>query len=251
MPGTGGGRVRSCLKNRCHAVSIGTSTTTRQRCGFAAHPVRTALPRRMPAHARRCTEAGDSSEGERRRRPKVTGSNPVRPPLDSSEGEHRSSTPSVAGSTPAPNTMTCHVMTPEREFHTRTRPARRAVLRCAPACRHVGRRSRSVAGPASSRRADRFATHATALHRGACVRTASPRRQRARSAAALPGPCPPSSRGSSRTASRVAARCVRTAAAGTDPPRRDDVPDRTTSAKPWRECREHPQHVLDQAGRDR
>lgn len=251
MPGTDGGRVRYCLKNRCHAVSIGTSTTTRQRYGFAAHPVRTALPRRMPAHARRCTEAGDSSEGEQRRRPKVTGSNPVRPPLDSSEGEHRSSQPGVAGSTPAPNTMTCHVMTPEREFHTRTWPARRAVLRCAPACRHVGRRSRSVAGPASSRRADRFATHATALHRGACVRAASPRRERARSAAALPGPCPPSSRGSSRTASRVAARCVRTAAAGTDPPRRDDVPDRTTSAKPWRECREHPQHVLDQAGRDR
>ncbi len=73
-------------------------------------------------------EAGDSSEGEQRRKPKVTGSNPVRPSLDSSEGEHRSSKPSVAGSTPAPSTMTCHVMTSEREFHTRTRSARRAVL---------------------------------------------------------------------------------------------------------------------------
>ncbi len=251
MPGTGSGRVRLCLKNRCHAVSVGPSTSTRQRYGFAAHPVRTALPRRMPSRARRCTEAGDSSEGEQRRRPKVTGSNPVRPPLDSSEEEHRSSQPSVAGSTPAPNTMTCHVMAPEREFHTRTRPARRAVIRCAPACRPVGCSSRSVAGSASSRRADRFATRAAALHCVACVPTASPRREHARSAAALPGPCPSSSRGSSRTASCVTARCVRTTAAGTDPPWRDDTSDRTTSAKPWRECREHPQHVLDQAGRDR
>ena len=252
MPGTGGGQVRSCVRNRCRVASIGTSTTTGQRYGLQS--IRCArlcrgVCRRVRGDG---PEAGDSAEGEQRRKPKVTGSNPVRPPLDSSEGEHRSSQPSVAGSTPAPSTMTCHVMTSEREFHTRTRSARRAVL---DTLRRV-----AMPGPPQQTRRRARVLEARGPVRNARNRT--PSRRRRPDCVSAPG-ARPLRDGAARAVSTFFAefaplhrahpvRCARMAVAGSDPPRRHHSTDRTTSAKKTRrECRDHPQHVLDQAGRDR
>lgn len=137
---------------------------------------------------------------------------------------------------------------PEREFHTRTRPARRvAPDRLAPVDA-ANRRSGSVAGPASSRRADPPAQRRDLSRRDARAR--SPRREHAAlrdgdaRAASIFLSGPPATHRTHRDATyrRRANRSIAaTSTSGSD----------HQCQQPRRECRACLQHVLDQAGRDR
>jgi len=149
--------------------------------------------------------------------------------------------------------MTCHVMTSEREFHTRTRSARRAVPDTLSACRHAGTTAADPS-PGPRPRGARTGSQRTQPHSvaaqasGLCFRagsTPAPRRRCQGRVHLL--------RGVRSAPSRACGvRYARMAIAGSDPPRRHQSTDRTTSTRNTRrECREHPQHVLDQAGRDR